>query len=537
MNRYSLTIAVAASLLAAPGLSAQQPGLPDPGPSAVDRLAGVVNPGPLDEKAVRGIVADELKARDARQKQADEDKKKASAEKGHEVGSDLTFKAYWDNGLWFATPDNDWKFHFGGRFQFQSVWWAQDPTLRGPPPGNGGVPQQGATGGVGPLDDGTFFRRVRLRSDGVAYETFEYVLEVNLEQLNVVTFDHMWFGARDDYWGTLRVGQMKVPQGMEMIGSDYHLTFIERSPLADSLFTLFGQGVFYMNNFLDQNVVFQTMFHRVQPTQFYTDDFGNGNYASSTRITGTPVYEGDGAAVVHVGGSYQYRSGDLGRSITPGGTGSAFGDTQNVARFRARPNLRDGTGVGSTNFLGANTNRFVDTGYLLADGVSTLAPEFLLISGPFSVQAEAGFSYVNNARTLYGGNGLAPGQNVGTPMFWGGYVEASYILTGEHRGYDRRNGMYDRIKVRENAFFVKGEDGRNHWGTGAWQVGYRYSYLDLNANGITGGQLAQHDVAVNWYLNDNTKMQFVYLNADRIVPAPNNGGRVNGFTVFAQYYF
>ena len=279
------------------------------------------------------------------------------------------------------------------------------------------------------------------------------------------------------------------------------------------------------------------MFHRVQPIQAFTGDFGNGNYASSTRLTGTPVYEGDGAAVVHLGGSYQYRTGDLGRSIQPGGTGSAFGDTQSVARFRARPNMRDAVGVGSVNFLGSNANRFVDTGFLLADGVSTLAPEFLLISGPFSVQAEAGFSYVNNARTLYGGGGLAPLQNVGTPMFWGGYVEASYILTGEHRGYDRRNGMYDRIKVRENAFFVRGEDGCNHWGTGAWQVAYRYSYLDLNANGVTGGRLAQHDVALNWYLNDNTKMQFVYVNADRIVPAPNNGGRVQGFTVFAQYYF
>jgi phosphate-selective porin OprO and OprP len=292
-----------------------------------------------------------------------------------------------------------------------------------------------------------------------------------------------------------------------------------------------------MHCLLDQNVVFQAMFHRVQPVQFGTNDFGNGNYAGTFRLTGTPVYEGDGAAVVHFGGSYQYRSGDLGRSILPGGTGSTFGDTQNVTRFRARPNMRDGNGVGSINFLGSNTNRFVDTGFLLTDGVSTMGPEFLAIAGPFSVQAEAGFSYVNNARTLYGGNGLAPGQNVGTPVFWGGYVEASYILTGEHRGYDRRNGMYDRIKVRENAFLVRGEDGRHHWGTGAWQVGYRYSYLDLNSNGITGGQLAQHEAAINWYLNDNTKMQFVYLNADRIVPAPNNGGRVHGFTMFAQYYF
>jgi hypothetical protein len=201
---------------------------------------------------VRGIVDAAFKERDAKQKKADEAKKQAAADKGHEVGSDLSMRAYWDNGLWFATPDNDWKFHFGGRFQFQSVWWARPLSLRGAPPGNGGVPQQGATGGVGPLDGGTFFRRVRLRSEGTAHETYEYVLEVNFEQLNPITFDHMWVGARDDYWGTLRVGQMKVPQGMEMIGSDYHLTFIERSPLSDSLFTLFGQGVFYANTFLDQ---------------------------------------------------------------------------------------------------------------------------------------------------------------------------------------------------------------------------------------------------------------------------------------------
>jgi hypothetical protein len=255
MNRLSLTLAGAALLLAPAGLAAQQPVLPDlppPGPSAVDRLADVVNPAPLDEKAVRGIVDATLRERDAKQKQADEAKKKAAAEKGHEVGSDLNLRAYWDNGLWFATPENDWKFHFGGRFQFQSVWWAQPLSLRGPPPGNGGVPQQGATGGVGPLDDGMFFRRVRLRSDGVAYETFEYVLEVNFEQLNFVVFDHMWVGAKDEWWGTLRIGQHKIPQGLEMMGSDYHLTFIERSPLSDSLYNLFGPGLFYMNNFLDQ---------------------------------------------------------------------------------------------------------------------------------------------------------------------------------------------------------------------------------------------------------------------------------------------
>jgi phosphate-selective porin OprO/OprP len=439
----------------------------------------------------------------------------------------------------FASPSNDWKFHFGGRMQAESVFWQQPVGLRGTPPGNGGIQQSAAGAGVGPLDDGSYFRRVRLRSDGTAYETFEYVIEVDFEQLNLITFDHMWIGATDKSLGTLRVGQLKIPQGMEMIGSDYHLTFLERSPLSDSLWTLFGQGIFYQNQFFNNNVVFQTMLHRIQPNTIgaFTNDFGNGNYAETSRLTWTPLYADEGAEVVHVGGSYQWRAADLGRTIQPGGTGSTFGDTQNVVRFRARPDMRDAVGVGPTNFLGSNSNRWVDTGFLIADGVSTASPEFLLIYGPFSIQSEAAFAQVSNAKSLYGGNGVAPGQRLGNPLFWGTYTEVSYFLTGEHRGYDRRYGMYDRPKVKRNAFGGKDENGCRQWGPGAWQVAYRYSYLDLNDNNVNGGQLLQHEIGLNWYLNDNTKVQFLYLNATRNVIAPAVSGTVNGFGMFAQYYF
>ncbi|MFO0799839.1 MAG: porin [Gemmataceae bacterium] len=540
MDRFSLTLAGAVLLLAPAGLAAQLPTLPDlpvPAPTAVDRLNDVVNPGPLDEKAVRGIVEAAIREHDAKRKASDDAKQQAALEKGHEVGSDLKLNAYWDNGLWLATAEKDWRFHFGGRFSFVSTFFAQPLNLRGIPAPVGGVPASPPGAGIGTLDDGMYFRRVRLRSDGVAYETFEYAMEVDFEQLNLVTFDHLWLGVRDDDYGTVRVGQVKVPQGMEMVGSDYHLTFIERSPLFDAFLTLFAPGVYYQNSFLDQNVLFQTMFHRVQPLQFFTDDFGSGNYASTSRLVVTPWYEGDGAGVLALGGSYQYRTGDLGRTLQPGGTGNVFGDTQNVARFRSRINLRDATGIGAANFLGANPNRSVDTGFMLTDGVHTVVPEMLMNMGPLSVQADAAVAFVENARTLLGGGGLAPLQDVGTAMFWGGYVQASYLLTGETRGYDRRYGTYDRVRVREPFFLVRGEDGRARWGTGAWEVGYRYSFLDLNSKGINGGQLLQHEVALNWYMNDNAKLQFVYLNAERLVPTPAVSGTVNGFAMLAQYYF
>jgi len=516
------------------GLPPATSGLP-PATSGTDRLNSVLTGGAVDEATVRSIVNDVLKERDEKKKMDDTLK-----EKGFVAGPSsgkLPLNPYWDNGLWFASANNDWKIHVGGRFQAENVWWAQPLNIRGAPPGPGGIQASARNDGIGPLEDGFFFRRVRFRSDGVGYGMYEYALEVDFEQLNLITYDHMWVGVTDEHWGTLRVGNIKVPQGMEMIGSDYHLTLLERSPMADSIWTLFGQGVFYMNNFFNKNVVFQTMFHRIQPIQAFNNDFGNGNYAETSRLTWTPLYEEEGAKVVHVGGSYQWRSGDIGHTIQPGGTGSVFGDTQDVIRLRARPTLRDGVGVGSINFLGSNANRWVDTGFLLADNASTISPEFLLIYGPFSIQTEAGFSKFSNARSLFGGNGVAPGQDLGNPMFWGYYGEVSYILTGEHRGYDRRMGMYDRVKVKDNAFYTRGEDGCRHWGWGAWQIAYRYSFLDLNDTNVNGGQLIQHEFGVNWYLNDNTKVQFMYLNARRNVIDPAVSGTVSGFGILAQWYF
>ncbi len=464
--------------------------------------------------------------------------------KVHEIANTPPLNAKWDNGLIFESPNKDWRFHFGGRLQAESVWWGQSARLKGAPPGNGGIPASGRGDGVGVLDDGSFFRRVRLRGDGTAYENFEFVLEIDFEQLNYITYDHLWFGMKDvPFLGTVRVGQHKVPMGMDNIGSDYHLTFLERNVLNEGIWaSLFAPGIFVANNFFNNNVSFQTMFHRVQPVvQFFTGDFGDGNYAETTRLTWTPLYENEGAHVVHVGGSYQWRTGDLGRTIQPGATGNAFADSQDVVRFRARGELRDAVGIGSVGngLLGGDPARFVDTGFLLAKSVNTFSPEFLTIMGPFSVQAEAAWAVVENARSVYPTAAGGAPNNIarGTPTFWGGYIETSYFLTGEHRGYDRRFGTFDRPRVRENFFLTRGENGEINRGTGAWQIAYRYSYLDLNSNGVNGGQLGQHTFGLNWYLNDNAKLQFQYSNIQRNVTTPAVSGTVHGFGVLAQWYF
>ncbi|MCW5954530.1 MAG: hypothetical protein KIT69_19935, partial [Propionibacteriaceae bacterium] len=92
------------------------------------------------------------------------------------------------------------------------------------------------------------------------------------------------------------------------------------------------------------------------------------------------------------------------------------------------------------------------------------------------------------------------------PLLQGGYVEASYFITGESRTsfYRLDKGHFDRVIPFQN-FSIDG----THWG--AWQVAARYSRLDLNSHAINGGVLDDLTGGVNWYLNPVTRVTVNYV--------------------------
>src|SRR5262249_9140242 len=100
-----------------------------------------------------------------------------------------------------------------------------------------------------------------------------------------------------------------------------------------------------------------------------------------------------------------------------------------------------------------------------------------------------------------------------TPMFSGGSVQSGYILTGEHRPYNRDNGVPGRILP--NCPF-EGTHGR-----GAWEIAGRWSYIDLDDKNIAGGRLVDLTAGLNWYLNKFTKFQFNYVHP--FLNSPING--------------
>ena len=72
-------------------------------------------------------------------------------------------------------------------------------------------------------------------------------------------------------------------------------------------------------------------------------------------------------------------------------------------------------------------------------------------------------------------------------------------------------------------FCVRDEHGYPCMSPGAWQVGVRYSWLDLNDLSIPGGVVNDVTFGLNWYLNPNLKFQWNYDIADRDVNGPSDG--------------
>jgi phosphate-selective porin OprO/OprP len=496
---------------------------------------------------VRTIVAEYLTGQE-------EKKKQEEADKGHAVGSDLKMSARWNpnNGVTFETPNKDFVSHIGFRFQLDTVAFDQDSRLRAPTPA-----------GIGDLQDGVFFRRVRPSWDGTAYEVFEWNCELLLEALahNVIGLDDVWAGVQKlPLVGTVRIGHFHLAQGLEgdMYGSSKNMTFLERSMYTDAFEQNLGTGVWVTNTLLDQRATWA--FNAYRQDNYNGDNwggnngvsFGDGKGAFIGRVTALPLYENDGRCLLHVGLSGSWRKAEDVNESTglPGGPSSPQGQTvgPTFVQFRARPQLRDGIGDYGSGSAGpglpGNANRLVDTGVMTASSSGVVSPELFFVNGPFSLQAEYAWAVSNSTITTAATN-VVPGTKVGTHLgdvwFNGGYIQASYFLTGENRIYDRRLGRLAAPYIASPYtpfYLTRGENGNWLWGRGAWEIAARWNHLNLNSGRINGGESDALEIGLNWYLSNNLKIQFEYLHQDRYdMKKGVNPGDLDGLGIRTQFFF
>ena len=473
-----------------------------------------------------------------------------AAAAGAEVGSDMSIKARFYNGagLMFETPNKDFTMHLGGWAQWDNVWWNQSngmntaatAQLSAGTAANSG--HQGlASGGIGQLEDGDYFRRLRIVMEGNFWETFEYRWNWALEnnQFSQVGLDEFWIADNKlPLIGTIRVGHVKTPMGFEgdMTSSSRTMTFMERSSYSQAIEMdqNFCTGIWFGNTYDDQHGTWSLAAFRPDTINNGNsgDFFGTGQWGIQGRVTALPIYEDEGRHLLHLGLSGGWRDG-----VNSATTGSS---SVNVADLRSRPELRDDNAAGSPSggqaLNDANSTRMIDTGKIAVTSEYLLGTELCYIRGPWSLQAEYGWNFIYGQTTINQTSATAGLGPLTYYAFDGGYLQAAYTLTGENRAYDRQMGTLSRYYFGsqgpyENAFLVRDLDGGICSGHGAWEIACRYSYTDLNAGPaglahIQGGIMNGLSLALNWYLNTNLTVntEWVYNNRFDLPNAANNTG-------------
>ena len=188
--------------------------------------------------------------------------------------------------------------------------------------------------------------------------------------------------------------------------------------------------------------------------------------------------------------------------------------------------------------LRIDTNRLVSTGALSASGAYSYGPEVGFRWRNFMVQGE----YIRIGVDRANSRGTAPVPSLG---FDGGYVEGSWVITGEPRKYNTSEAAFNSPKVAR-PFSLK--DG----GYGAFEAVARYSHLNLNdkvtrglaasvTGGVFGGEQTVYSVGLNWYPNDVLRLMLDYdiVNVDRLDASGRTqiGRREQAVAVRAQAAF
>ena len=360
-----------------------------------------------------------------------------------------TFRAYWKQGLRFDTADKAFQLKVGGRIMNDWGFFA---------------PSSEVTEGIGPLEDGTEFRRARLYVEGLLHKHVKFKAQYDFAG-GEAGFKDMYIGlTKLPGVGNITFGHQKEPLGLEVQTSSKYITFLERS-LSSTFAPERNTGIMFQNAVAGDKMTWA--FGAFRNADGFGDSFGNGGYNYTGRITGRPWYEDKGRKVLHLGLAYRHGN--------PNG---------NRLRYRARP---------SAHLL----PRFVDTRSFSATSSDTIGTEFAVVNGPASIQSEFIYSSVDRPT----------GQRENFTSF---YVQGSYFLTGEHRVYKSSAGAFDRVKPLHS--FQPGEEG----GRGAWEIAARYARINLNDILIQGGELRDFTFGVNWYLNPNTRFMWNYGWAERI---------------------
>jgi phosphate-selective porin OprO/OprP len=343
------------------------------------------------------------------------------------------------------------------------------------------------------LSDGANFRRARLGIEGKAFGAFDYNFLYEFggsgtEEAAKISAAWVQYGF--PVAGLkLRIGAFSPPSGLDEAVSTNGSLFVERASPAETVRAIAaGDG--------RTSIALLAGGDNWTGTAAITGNvIGTSSFDEQTafvgRLTYVPLRRGD--ALIHLGVNTSI-------VINPAASGPdvAGAPAVTAVRLRDRPEIRvDGA-------------RLIDTGSIDADGLTVWGGEFGAQWKNFYLQTEYFDIKVDRKGAL------------GDPDFSGWYAQGAWTITGEPRRYSA--GTFDAPRPAHPFDLKKGQ-----WG--AWELGLRYSRLDLNylagapgtapaAGAIRGGEQEIWTLGLNWYVNNVLRFQAAYqdVSVDRLSP-------------------
>jgi phosphate-selective porin OprO/OprP len=362
--------------------------------------------------------------------------------------NDNPYKVHWKNGLRIENADKSVKIKMGGRVQYDIMYIDQDSVM---------------SGNFNTAANGVEIRRARFFTSGSLYKFLDFKLQIDFAN-NALSLKDAWLKFKHiPVVGNLKVGHFKEPIGLNTLTSSKYLTMMER-PVSSYLDLDRRLGFMIYRQHLDRRLSWQLGYF--YPTIASNKYIGNG-YHITGRIVGLPIYkdEDNSYQVLHLGLAYSH---------------AYLDNSTYLLRLRPEAHLAP---------------KYIKIKVQDMKNLDVANLELAYVWNSFSIQGEYhiyNFTHgdtANYAKTSYSSAHY--------------YATLSWFITGEHRNYSKKKTAFDIIRPRKSF----GKEG----GPGAFELAFRFSRTDFNADDFNGGLMDNYTVGLNWYMNSAVKIAANYI--------------------------
>jgi phosphate-selective porin OprO and OprP len=262
--------------------------------------------------------------------------------------------------------------------------------------------------------------------------------------------------AVPELWGSFFVGRSKEGFSLNKVMTGYDGWTMERSTMSDAAIPLLADGIKWLgyspkHRFLWNFGYFNDVLSKGQSFSSYSSQ-------EVARLIWLPIHSEETDTLFHLGFNLRY-----GKPV----------DDQ--LQLKSRPESFPAP-------------FFLDTGQFSATSTRMMGPEVYYRKGPWLFGSEYYFEKVSSPST-------------GDPLFHGGDIVTTWVITGETRPHNTSGGYFRSISPARPVF---------QGGPGAWELVFRVSYTDLDSQAVHGGRFARATPMVNWYLSDNVRLEMAY---------------------------